>query len=188
MTRALKGLEESVSVTVVHPIWQKTRPDEDEHAGWIFGDPKGDNLVNVAGKGGPFPAAFPNNEPNPLFDSKSIREVYEQAGDKEGKYTVPLLWDKKQNTIVNNESADIIRMLNKEFHAFAKNPTLDLAPAAFEEAMKEVDDWIYPTINNGVYRYVQILQFICKLKICARALSPHSPNHCASTLISLLFQ
>lgn len=155
MTRALKGLEDSIDVTVVHPIWQKTRPEEDEHAGWIFGNPKGDDIVNVAGKGGPFPAAFPNNEPNPLFDSKSVREIYEQAGDTEGKYSVPVLWDKKQNTIVSNESADIIRMLNKEFNAFAKNPTLDLAPAAMEEAMKNVDDWIYPTINNGVYRYVE---------------------------------
>ena len=157
MTRALKGLEDSISVTVVHPIWQKTRPDVDEHAGWIFGNPQGDDLINVAGKGGPFPAAFPNNEPNPLFASNSIREIYEKAGDTEGKYSVPVLWDKKQNTIVSNESADIIRMLNKEFNSFAKNPTVDLAPAALEAAMKDVDDWIYPTINNGVYRYAEML-------------------------------
>jgi len=153
ITRALKGLEDTISVTVVHPIWQKTRPDEDEHAGWVFGNPNGDSsLVNAAGKGGPFPAAYSNNEPNPFFDAKSIREVYEAADDTDGKYTVPLLWDKKQNKIVSNESADIIRMLNKEFNAFAANPDLELAPSAFEDAMKEVDDWIYPTINNGVYQ------------------------------------
>ncbi|CAB9527339.1 Glutathionyl-hydroquinone reductase [Seminavis robusta] len=152
MTRALKGLEDAISVTVVHPVWQKTKPEVDEHKGWIFGNPSGNSFPNADGKGGPFPPAFPGNEPNPFFDSLSIREVYDKAGDTDGKYSVPVLWDKKENTIVSNESAEIILMLNKEFNAFAKHPDLDLAPTAMEDDMEAVDDWIYPTINNGVYK------------------------------------
>ncbi len=73
-------------------------------------------------------------------------------GDKDGKYSVPILWDKKQNTIVSNESADIVRMLNGEFNDYAKNPKLDLYPAELREAIDSVNAWVYPTVNNGVYR------------------------------------
>lgn len=152
MTRALKGLEDVIDVTVVHPIWQKTRPNVDEHRGWIFGIPGGKSLQNTQGLGGPFPSAFPGNQPNPLFESASIREVYEQAGDVDGKYTVPVLWDKKHNTIVSNESSEIIRMLNSEFNAFAKNPDLDLYPEQLHDSIDAVNSWVYPSINNGVYR------------------------------------
>lgn len=150
--RALKGLEDAISVTVVHPIWQKTRPQVDDHKGWVFGNPNGQDLVNADGKGGPFPSMYSGNDPNPFFDSQSIREVYEKAGDQDGKYSVPVLWDRHSNTIVSNESSEIIRMLNFEFNAFAKNPELDLAPSDMQDAMDKVDEWIYPTINNGVYR------------------------------------
>jgi putative glutathione S-transferase len=63
MTRALKGLEGTISITVVHPIWQKTKPNDpaDSHTGWVFGKPDGAPFVNTAGKGGPFPAGFPSN-------------------------------------------------------------------------------------------------------------------------------
>lgn len=149
LTRALKGLEDVISVTVVHPIWQPTKPGTDDHTGWIFGKPEGEPLTNAIGKGGPFPPAFPDNEPEPFFDSSSIRELYERAGDTDGKYSVPMLWDKKQNTIVNNESSEIIVMLNKAFNKFATNPDFDLAPSELEGAMKSVDDWIYPSLNNG---------------------------------------
>jgi putative glutathione S-transferase len=100
MTRALKGLEDVITVTVVHPVWKPTRPGVDEHAGWVFGDANGEPMTNVIGEGGPFPPAYPGNEPEPFFNAKDIRELYERAGDKDGKYTVPILWDKKQNTIV----------------------------------------------------------------------------------------
>jgi putative glutathione S-transferase len=164
MTRALKGLEEAISVTVVHPIWQHTKPNLDQHAGWMFGQPsssdnnKDDTTTtpstwkNLEGRGGPFPAAYPNNEPDPLMQAKSIREIYEAVGDTEGKYTVPILFDKHKKTIVSNESSEIIRMLNKEFNDMAKNPDLDLYPDHSREAIDEVNAWVYPTINNGVYR------------------------------------
>lgn len=72
--------------------------------------------------------------------------------DKIGKYSVPILWDKKLKTIVNNESAEIIQILNSEFNDVAANPGLDLAPKSAKRSMAAVDPWIYEFINNGVYR------------------------------------
>jgi len=152
MTRALKGLDDVISITVVHPIWQPTRPEKDAHCGWVFGNPAGEPLKNSAGEGGPFPAAYPGNEVEPFMGAKDVRGIYEAAKDTNGKYTVPILWDKKQNTIVSNESADIIRMLNAEFNEYAKNPGLDTYPEDMRDAIDKVNDWVYPTINNGVYR------------------------------------
>ena len=103
MTRALKGLEDVISVTIVHPIWQPTKPGFDEHKGWIFGDANGESFPNAVGKGGPFPAQFDGNDPEPFFGSKTVRDLYEKANDTGGKYSVPILWDKKEATIVNNE-------------------------------------------------------------------------------------
>ena len=106
ITRALKGLEDVISVTVVHPIWQKTRPnvDGDDHAGWVFGEKTSSSWTNTNGLGGPFPTMFDGNEVDPFHNNaKSIRDYYDLAGDTNGKYTVPILWDKKHNTIVNNE-------------------------------------------------------------------------------------
>jgi len=151
MVRALKGLEDAISVTVVHPIWRKTKSDADDHRGWVFGSPDGGTFKNTEGLGGPFPMMFPGNEPEPTFGSNSIRGLYERSGDTDGKYTVPILWDKHTNTIVSNESSEIIRMLNSEFDAFAKS-SLDLYPEGKRVAIDEANEWIYPNINNGVYR------------------------------------
>lgn len=154
ITRALKGLEDAISITIVMPVWQRTNPkdDDDEHCGWVFADPNGQPISNSIGLGGPFPSYYPENMPDPHFDTRSIRQVYEKVGDTEGKYTVPLLFDKKLKTIVSNESSEIIRMLNSEFNDLAANPDIDLEPKELIPMMKEVDEWIYPTINNGVYR------------------------------------
>lgn len=153
MTRNLKGLQNTISCTVVHPIWQKTRPGDDEHRGWVFGDPKSkEPLTNSEGRGGPFLAAYPDNEAERQFGSKSVRDLYDHAGDTEGKYTVPILWDKKKGTIVSNESAEIIRMLNAEFNEFAEKPDLDLCPEALLDSIDEVNEWVYDNLNNGVYR------------------------------------
>ena len=148
MTRALLGLEDVISVTVTHPTWQRTRPDNeaDQHTGWIFGNSNGEPLVNSAGHGGPIPAWFSNNEPDPFVGAKSIRDVYVAAGDKDGKYSVPILWDKKKKTIVSNESSEIIRMLNSEFKDLAKNKELDLYPESLRSAIDDVNSWVYPTI------------------------------------------
>lgn len=63
-----------------------------------------------------------------------------------------VLWDKKLKTIVNNESAEIIRMLNTEFNDIAENAGLDLYPADLQHLIDEVNEWVYDAINNGVYK------------------------------------
>jgi len=157
MVRALKGLTDTIGVTVVHPIWQKTRPGTDEHAGWFFGTTKEDaddgaSWTNQMGRGGPFSTHYPDTTPDPFTGSKSIREVYESVDDKDGKYTVPILYDTKTKTIVSNESSEIIRMLNTEFNEFATTPDLDLYPSELRKAIDAVNEWVYPNLNNGVYR------------------------------------
>ena len=157
IVRALKGLEDCISVSVVHPVWRHTNPDdpEDRHRGWVFGDPGGEAFCNTSGRGGPFPAAFEGNEPDPVFDAYSIRDIYEAAGDNAEKFTLPLLWDKQLNTIVNNESSDIAYMLNSCLNDFAKNPDLDLYTEDDEDGMEklnEVNEWLYPLMIHGVYK------------------------------------
>lgn len=86
-------------------------------------------------------------------DCHTLAELYQLAEQGySGRSTVPVLWDSQTNTIVNNESAEIIVMLNSQFNEFANNPTLDLYP---EELSEKIDEWnekIYHSVNNGVYR------------------------------------
>jgi putative glutathione S-transferase len=69
-----------------------------------------------------------------------------------GRFTVPILFDKKTKMIVNNESSEIIRMFNTEFNEFAGNPSLDLYPVSLQNRIDELNDIIYNGINNGVYK------------------------------------
>ena len=69
-----------------------------------------------------------------------------------GRSTVPVLWDEKKKVIVNNESAEIIVMLNSEFNQWATHPELDLYPEILKEKMDHCNEKIYQTVNNGVYR------------------------------------
>jgi len=149
----LKGLDEVISHSIVHPTWAKTKreDDSDVHCGWVYKNPGDEPMSNPKGYG-----SFPCDDalkPDTFTNVASVRELYELGGDPDGPFTVPVLWDKKTKTIVNNESMEILRMLNKEFNAIAKNPTLDLYPADFEEELQKLnDDLVYPNINNGVYR------------------------------------
>jgi putative glutathione S-transferase len=68
------------------------------------------------------------------------------------KFTVPVLWDTKHKTIVNNESSEIIRIFNSAFNAFATNPTLDLYPEALRQDIDAINAVVYDNINNGVYK------------------------------------
>ncbi len=157
IVRALKGLEDVISVTIVHPTWRHTNPDnpKDKHRGWIFGNPDGKPFHNTMGRGGPFPPAYPGNDPDPVLNAFSVRNIYEYAEDTSGKYTIPLLWDTKLNTIVNNESSDISYMLNSSFNKFAAKPELDLYTEDDDDALdrlNEVSQWLYPMMIHGVYR------------------------------------
>jgi len=99
MVRKLKKLEGMISVTVVEPFLTDQ--------GWGFGD-------------------FPGAEQDPLFDAKFMHQIYTRADPTfTGRATVPVLWDTMNDTIVNNESADIVRMLNTAFDHLVE-PTMDL--------------------------------------------------------------
>ncbi|MBI2388319.1 MAG: glutathione S-transferase family protein [Deltaproteobacteria bacterium] len=122
ITRALRGLSDAISVTAVDP---KMGDD-----GWVFAP----------------------DEPDPLLGAPRLQDVYRRArADYTGRVTVPVLWDKRTNTLVNNESREIMRMLDTELNAFARSPR-SLAPPHLRAKIDETLDAIYQPINNGVYR------------------------------------
>lgn len=127
MVRALKGLTKIISVDVVHPY--------------------------LTDKGWSFQTDFPGATGDSVGGLDYLQQVYRAtAPDYAGVVTVPVLFDKKLQKIVNNESAEIIRMLNAEFNAFAEHPEIDLYPEHLCHQIDEINGWIYPSINNGVYR------------------------------------
>ncbi|MFM2590390.1 glutathione S-transferase family protein [Vibrio sp. TBV020] len=90
--------------------------------------------------------------PEPLFGHTRMHQIYTQAkSDYTGRVTVPVLWDKKHNTIVSNESSEIIRMFNSAFNGLTGN-TEDYYPENKQEIIDEWNAFIYPHVNNGVYR------------------------------------
>lgn len=89
-----------------------------------------------------------------LFEGcQTLPELYQlgKAGYN-GRSTVPVLWDAKEKAIINNESAEIIEILNSQFNAFAKYPKLNLYPEELQETIDQWNEKIYHTVNNGVYR------------------------------------
>ena len=90
--------------------------------------------------------------PEPLFGHTRMHQIYTQAkADYSGRVTVPVLWDKKTNTIVSNESSEIIRMFNSAFNQLTGNDD-DYYPEHLQTSIDEWNDFIYPNVNNGVYR------------------------------------
>lgn len=123
--RTLKGLEDVISVSVVHPLM----PAES----WVFGE-------------------YPGATEDHINHAHYLYENYQKVDpDYDGLVTVPVLWDKKQQTIVNNESSEIIRMLNSAFDAFA-NDAVDFYPAALRAEIDAINEPVYNNVNNGVYR------------------------------------
>ena len=141
----------AVSVTSVHPTWRKTRPDDpnDTHAGWAFAHP-GEVFSNPAGVGS-FPAddACAKIPPPGIVSPGTQTTVGAATGTR---FTVPILYDKKRNTIVSNESSEIIRDLNSMFDEFATNPGLDLYPERLRPEIDEINEWVYRGVNDGVYK------------------------------------
>src|SRR5262245_51871183 len=124
----LKKLEPAISVAY-------SIPGLKEH-GWTFEDNP----------------AFPDCTPDTVNGFKYLYEAY-AASDRHytGKVTVPTLWDKKTKRVVNNESSEIIRMLNSEFKGVAGDD-VDLYPAALRAEIDRVNELVYANVNNGVYR------------------------------------
>ena len=124
--RALKGLEDHISVSVIHP--------------------------DMLGEGWTFDTDFDGATGDTLFDLPFARDIYTKADPKfSGRVTVPILWDKTQGTIVSNESSEIIRMFNSAFDAITGN-TDDYWPQPLRAQIEEVNNRIYDTVNNGVYQ------------------------------------
>ncbi|MGV0027302.1 glutathione S-transferase family protein [Phormidesmis priestleyi] len=119
IVRALKGLEDVISVSIVSP--------SPIAGGWIFDQPE--------------------------EGCNTLAELYQLAQPGyTGRSTVPVLWDCQQNAIVNNESSEIIVMLNTAFNKFAKHPDCDLYPTELQEKIDYWNEKTYNAVNNGVYR------------------------------------
>ena len=144
----MKGLENAIGVSIVHPTWQATRPGQDKHCGWAFASPSDAPFSSSAGYG-----SFPPSGcvPDTVNGAKFVRDLYELAHDTGGKYSVPVLWDKKKQTIVSNESADIIQVRARcVFFPFAKTGRYtDVGVRACAcprswVAMAQVRGWLWP--------------------------------------------
>lgn len=124
IARRLKGLEDVITVSVVEPALTDQ--------GWRFGD-------------------YPGADRDALNGATYMHELYTRADPHfTGRATVPVLWDRKTGTIVSNESADIVRMMNAGFGDLASGP--DLYPQDLRAEIDALNDWVYPRLNNGVYR------------------------------------
>jgi len=126
--RALKGLEDIISVSIVDHVLDRSK-------GW--------SLLGIS----------PDTNGDTVEGFKYLKEAYLKSNPNyTGTITVPVLWDKKEKVIVNNESPEIIRMFNSEFNEWAKNPLLDFCPEELKPTIDELNSWIYTDINNGVYK------------------------------------
>ncbi len=129
--RTLKRLEEVISMSCVGPSMG--------NRGWAFSEP---------GNGGNSYGAMAD----PIHGASYLYEVYLKAKpDYTGRVTVPVLWDKRLGTIVNNESSEIIRMLNSAFDQWG-DAAADFYPRELRDEIDRVNAIIYPNVNNGVYR------------------------------------
>ena len=127
IVRVLKGLQKVISFDVVHHLLTSD--------GWSFD-------TDIEGATG-----------DRVNGNRYLKEAYFASNpDYEGAITVPVLWDKDSGRIVNNESSEIIRIFNSAFQSHAEHPEVDLYPEPLRERIDELNDWIYPDINNGVYR------------------------------------
>lgn len=125
MVRALKKLDDVLTVMIVEPYLTEQ--------GWRFGD-------------------YPRAGRDTLNGAEHMHEIYTLADPRfTGRATVPVLWDKQRRTIVNNESADIIAMLNSSFDEWG-DASVNLRPAHLESEMNALNTNLYERLNNGVYK------------------------------------
>ncbi len=126
LMRAWKGLEEHISVSSVHPL--------------------------MLAEGWEFRSDFDAADGDPLYGLAKLHQLYCKADPHySGRVTIPVLWDRERMTIVSNESAEIIRMLNTAFDATGARPG-DYYPVELRNEIDAINEFIYPRVNNGVYR------------------------------------
>ncbi|MFL2752713.1 MAG: glutathione S-transferase family protein [Gammaproteobacteria bacterium] len=124
--RKLKSLEDHISVDVVHPDLLEE--------GWAFDD------------------SYPGATKESLYGFKFLRELYQKSDPNvTTSVTVPVLWDKQTETIVNNESSQVIRIFNSAFNELTGNNE-NYYPNHLQEEINKLNDWIYSSVNNGVYK------------------------------------
>ncbi|PRY87792.1 glutathione S-transferase family protein [Donghicola tyrosinivorans] len=124
--RAIKGLTDHISISVVHP--------------------------DMLGEGWTFETDFDGATGDTLFGLPYMREVYlKDTPDMTGRVTVPVLWDKETGQIVSNESSEIIRMFNSAFDGITGN-TDEYWPAELRDQIEDINARVYDTVNNGVYK------------------------------------
>ncbi|ROO29031.1 glutathione S-transferase [Salinisphaera orenii MK-B5] len=124
--RKLKGLETAIGVAIVDPYMGEW--------GWSFSD-------------------APGAIPDPLYGLDHLFELYQKAAPNyTGRVTTPTLWDTHHETIVSNESADIVRMFNSAFDEVAAHPERDYYPAELRDEIDAVNERVYRDVNNGVYK------------------------------------
>ncbi len=135
--RALRGLTQAIAVSVVNPVWGVVDPPTGRKS-WVFKDTTLDGFKTV----------------DNLFNKSTFREVYEVHNpDYVGRYTVPVLFDTKTQTIVNNESSEIIQIFQYDFNELATNADFNLYPESIERSeIDAANDKLYKGFNNGVYR------------------------------------
>ena len=136
VVRHLYGLEDIIPISVVKPY---PKGDENGWPGWQFPSSDSD---------------YPNASVDHLFGSKYLHEVYFKADSQyKGRYSVPVLWDKKTNTIVNNESAELLRWLPHAFDSImGSKKELELYPSELRTKIDEVTEWMQRDLNSGVYK------------------------------------
>lgn len=147
-----KGLDGVISHSIVHPTWRRTRPDDpdDLHSGWHFRAPGDAPVSTETGYG-----SFECDDallPDVVNGCSTIRELYELANDEAGKYSTPVLWCKKEGTIVCNESVEILKMLDAAFSSLSTQPERILFKLSEMAEAEQLNELIYPCLNNGVYR------------------------------------
>ncbi|KAG7395036.1 hypothetical protein PHYBOEH_004363 [Phytophthora boehmeriae] len=148
--RNLLGLEDIIGVSVAHPIHQRTRPDDDkdQHLGWVFVDP--DTTPTVVGfNGKEYPTA--GCTPDTINHVKFVRELYEKVDPTPRKFSVPVLWDKKTNTIVSEQSTGILRTLDSGFRSLVQSD-VHLYPEELREEIDAVENGLLSEISTSLIK------------------------------------